>query len=281
MSDAVDITVHPELALAPSYALGALDAEECATFEAHLATCADCRAEVRAHRDVAALLPLALGDAPSASLRDRILAIPAAHPASKTPRPAPADEPASTAARPDVVSIASAPSARRGGRAWPGWLAAAAALLLAVGLGMRWRDERGARQVAEGALAEERATRIARDSLLATVLAPDVRSARLVATGAGPEVRMVWSRRRGVVILTAQGLAPAPDGRTYQLWGIPKGGAPRSLGVFAADANGVARVELRVPSDAVIDVAAISVEPAGGSPAPTTTPVLVGNVSAE
>ena len=92
---------------------------------------------------------------------------------------------------------------------------------------------------------------------------------------------MIWNRREGVVVLTAQALAPAPAGRTYQLWGIPTGGKPQSLGVFDADSSGHARAVLRVPPGAAMDVAAITVEPAGGSPGPTTTPVLAGQIGAE
>ena len=268
MSEQIGTDVdHDELLLAPAYALGALDEDERLAFEAHLATCAACAAEVRAHADVAALLPYALvQEAPPASLRDRVLAV--AQP---------------TGAMPGVRSIATAPSVQRARRApaWPGWLAAAAALLLAAGLGMRLGDERRARALAESALATERATLAQRDALLATVLAPEVRTARLTATGQGPDVRVIWNRREGVVVLTAQALAPAPAGRTYQLWGIPTGGKPQSLGLFAADASGRARAVLRVPPNAAMDVAAITVEPAGGSPGPTTTPVLVGQIGAD
>lgn len=268
MSDAGTGMTHEQLALAPAYALGALDDDERAAFEAHLATCDACAAEVRAHAEVAALLPYALVDeAPPASLRARVLA----------------------AAQPEVRAIGSAPSARatvpaaitRRAAAWPGWLAAAAALLLAAGLGMRLGDERRARQLAEGALAAERATVAQRDALLASVLAPEARTARLTSTGQGPDVRLVWNRREGVVVLTAQALAPAPAGRTYQLWGIATGGQPQSLGLFDADSTGHARAVLRVPANAAMEVAAITVEPAGGSPGPTTTPVLTGRIGTE
>lgn len=275
MSDLGTDMTHAELALAPAYALGALDADERAAFEAHLATCAACAAEVRAHAEVAALLPYALLDeAPPASLRDRVLA------AATAPGLA-ASHAEPTPGR--VLTLVPEHRAARAGRAraWPGWLAAAASLVLAAGLGLRLGDERRARALAEGALATERATLAQRDALLATVLAPEVRTAHLTATGQGPEVRVIWNRREGVVVLTAQALAPAPAGRTYQLWGIPTGGTPQSLGVFDADSSGRARAVLRVPPGAAMDVAAITVEPAGGSPGPTTTPVLAGQIGAE
>lgn len=276
MSDAGTGMTHEELALAPAYALGALDDDERAAFEAHLATCDACAAEVRAHAEVAALLPYALVDeAPPASLRARVLAAAVTAPGIVAAHPEPSPG--------RVVTLVPERRDRRpgGARAWPGWLAAAAALLLAAGLGLRLGDERRARQLAEGALAAERATVAQRDALIASVLAPEVRTARLTSTGQGPDVRLVWNQREGVVVLTAQALAPAPAGRTYQLWGIATGGQPQSLGLFDADSTGHARAVLRVPADAAMDVAAITVEPAGGSPGPTTTPVLTGRIGAE
>ena len=59
--------------------------------------------------------------------------------------------------------------------------------------------------------------------------------------------------------------APA-EGRTYQLWQI-QGGAPVSLGVFGQDVLTAA-----LPQGASV---AVSVEPPGGSPQPTTTPLFV------
>jgi hypothetical protein len=164
------------------------------------------------------------------------------------------------------------------------WLAAAAALLLAVGAGTRWQAERTARGDAERLLAERTATLGARErragrARLAARRAARPRRAdgaahrhrrrarRCACTGSG---RAAWwcSRRR-----RSPRCAP---GRTYQLWGIPTGGPPQGLGTFAPAANGEARVVLRVPPGAAMDVAAITEEPDGGSPAPTTTPIVLG-----
>ena len=63
MSDAG--MTHDEVAdLLGAYALDAVDADERAAIEAHLATCARCRAEVAEHREAAALLANEGGDAP-------------------------------------------------------------------------------------------------------------------------------------------------------------------------------------------------------------------------
>lgn len=59
---------------------------------------------------------------------------------------------------------------------------------------------------------------------------------------------------------------PAADGRVYQMWQI-QAGKPVSLGVF----EGQGFLLAGLPPGATI---AVSVEPPGGSPQPTTTPIL-------
>ncbi|GGK12733.1 anti-sigma E factor [Deinococcus malanensis] len=63
---------------------------------------------------------------------------------------------------------------------------------------------------------------------------------------------------------------PPADGRTYQLWHI-RDGQPASLGVFAGD--GLLTGSL--PQGATL---AVSVEPPGGSPQPTTEPLFAQGV---
>lgn len=57
-----------------------------------------------------------------------------------------------------------------------------------------------------------------------------------------------------------------PADRAYQLWRVPAGGTPESVAVVAGPGMVVATVR---PTDTL----AVTVEPAGGSPAPTTTPL--------
>ena len=280
---------HPWAASAPAYALGALDPDERAAFAAHLAGCADCRAEVRAYEEVATLLAAAVPPvAPPPALRARVVD------AARAAGAPAASGPARPAAAPDMLAAArAARDARRPHRAagarWLPWLAAALALVAALGAGGRWRGERAARLAAEGALARALAAQrdslagalAARDSLLAALLDPDVQVARLAATGAAPSVRVHWQRRGGVVVLTAAALPVPAAGRTYQLWGIDRGGAPQGLGTFVPAADGGARVVLRVPTGAAMDVVAITEEPAGGSPRPTGAPILSGTLQGE
>ena len=281
-----DAPAHPWADDAAAYALDALPPEERAAFEAHLADCADCLRAVREHRETAALLARGVPAAvPPRALRDRIVDAARAAPnvdgqvtaASAPAAVAPASVPVSVPAEPRVLPQESRRT--RAGRL--PWLAAAAAAALAVGLGVQWDRERGARGRLERELVAQRDAIATRDSLLALVLAPEVRTARLTATGSAPSVRVYWNRARNTVVLTASALPRAASGRTYQLWGIAPGGPPVSLGTFDTDVEGRARAVLRIPAGTTMEVAAITDEPAGGSPQPTTTPFLTGSLKGD
>jgi anti-sigma-K factor RskA len=87
---------------------------------------------------------------------------------------------------------------------------------------------------------------------------------------------VIWNERGGG-LLVAAGLPPAPAGKTYQLWAIVGKQAPVSAGVFSVDAKGSG--SLRVPTLAgvgKVDVFAVTLEPAGGLPAPSGPMYLAG-----
>lgn len=244
------MTDHQWTELAAPYALGALDAEERARFEAHLATCAECRGEVHSYREVGALLAESAPAAtPPATLRDRVL------------REARRVRPIGT---------------RRAARA--PWLAAAACLVLALGIGYAYLRERAALEGAMASLAASRDTIATRDSLVATLLSPDAGTAALAATGQAPSARVTWSPSRHRVVMAVFHLLPAPAGRTYQLWAIAKG-KPVSIGIFNTRPDGRVVAEMRLPVDLTFELTAVTEEPAGGSPQPTMQPFLVGKVS--
>jgi anti-sigma-K factor RskA len=118
-----------------------------------------------------------------------------------------------------------------------------------------------------------------REAMINSLLAPDVQTIRLSANVNAAGARMYVNRATQQVILAAYQLPPAPEGRIYQLWGITKGSTPVSLGTFNTAANGEARYVATAPAGLTIDVGAITEEPAGGSPQPTSTPFLVGQVN--
>jgi anti-sigma-K factor RskA len=92
----------------------------------------------------------------------------------------------------------------------------------------------------------------------------------------GARARMLWNASSGGLLVTA-GLPPAPPGKVYQLWAIAGKSAPVSAGVFDVDARGAG--SLRVPALGGIqkvDVFAVTLEPAGGLPAPSGPMYLAG-----
>jgi anti-sigma-K factor RskA len=276
---------------AGSYALGTLDNEERRTFEVHLETCAACRSELRAQRDIVTTLGRAVPHhEPPSGLRDRILdearrVRPLRAGTATPPSPPDGRSANATGARAPAPSTASAAAGAR-------WLAAAA-VIAAIGLTallVRERESRRELDRTVTALADSAArmdARIAeldlavaeRDSLIAAVLSPDVRTARLVAEGQPPSARIYWNRDRGRIVIAAADLSTAPAGRTYQLWGIAGGQAPVSLGTFNTGTDGRVVATFDVPATTMIDVAAVTDDPAGGSPQPTSQPFLVGGVS--
>jgi anti-sigma-K factor RskA len=292
---------HRELQeLAASYVLDALDGEERAALEAHLPACAECRAAVASFRDAAAMLAYAAPPVPvpaESGVRERLLrrarevrpisSAPSAAPPAAPPAPPPAPPPSITVeTRGGAPRPARQAPARRG--AWPAWVAAAACLTLAVAAGAGWLGERAERERLADALAaqrvevaRDRAALARRDSILTAFTGPEVHVVSLAAAAAKPAVRVFWNHTRDVFIVDAHGLPPAPAGRTYQLWALPAGKGPISMGTFDASAREatVLAVSAEIEAAGFIEQCALTLEPAGGSPQPTEQPRLIGTWS--
>lgn len=93
----------------------------------------------------------------------------------------------------------------------------------------------------------------------------------IVVVLAGPDAKpaLIATLLRGDRTLTikAVGGAPVPPDKSLELWMLPDGGAPRSLGVIPG--SGVGRVTLPAAPDvalAGVPALAVSLEQAGGSP---------------
>jgi anti-sigma-K factor RskA len=67
------------------------------------------------------------------------------------------------------------------------------------------------------------------------------------------------------------GLKAAPSGKTYEAWVIPMGRAPRPAGLFPGGTDTTVPLQGTVPRSAIV---AVTVEPHGGSPKPTQTPIF-------
>ena len=119
--------------------------------------------------------------------------------------------------------------------------------------------------------------------VLSTVLlrpAPERPEGALVVVLAGSDAKpaLVASADRlgRYLSVKAVGRLDVPADRALELWMLPQGGNPRSLGLL--DAAGTARVLLAAPADEAlrsIPALAVSLEPRGGSPTGLPTgPVL-------
>ncbi len=85
--------------------------------------------------------------------------------------------------------------------------------------------------------------------------------------------------RNGKLFIALHGLAQPPAHKVYQAWTLKVGAKKMTPGAtFRPDADGIALIELRAPANETAAVA-LSVEPAGGSPAPTTKPAFVRKLS--
>lgn len=268
-----------------AYVLDALDADERAAFEARLEHDAELRRLVEEARASTLVLAEALPDMmPPAHLRDRVMERMRAAKTSGALGDEPEERPRGE--RPDIHRD-------RAGRAGPGrppsrvratapWLLLAASVAGLFWLGTENRDLMERSTSLEEQLAAVRTSlseaqvAVARlDSMAAAISGPNVEVATLTGD-ADPTLRLVWNRDRNLLLVAAQNLPPLPQGRTYQLWGIRGTEAPVSLGTFDSGSEGEALVTLPASAAGAYEVSAITEEPAGGSPQPTTQPFLVG-----
>jgi anti-sigma-K factor RskA len=263
---------HQELIdSAASYALDALDPGKRVAFEAHLATCAECQAEVAAYREVAGALANAAPQTViphSDKLRERIL------------REARKVRPITSA--PSAAAVLASPSVQSKRRSTIPWAVAIASLAAAIVIGFVYRGQRSETNALRAELAEAKATLAREDSTLAAFLGPEVHVVSLMAPDAQkPALRVFWNHTKHTFIVTALNLAPAPSGKTYQLWALRKGQPPMSMGTFDPNANGRTMATLAVAQPITdggfIDDCALTVEPSGGSPQPTESPRLIGS----
>jgi anti-sigma-K factor RskA len=85
-----------------------------------------------------------------------------------------------------------------------------------------------------------------------------------------PQSWTVAIGQSGKATISVSGLAAAPHGKTYEAWIIPAGQAPRPAGLFSGSTSAL-HLRGTVPQHAVV---AVTIEPAGGSTKPTSTPIF-------
>ncbi|WP_210507227.1 anti-sigma factor [Naasia sp. SYSU D00057] len=271
MSDCYDRSVT-----SGAYVLGALSPAEAAEFEAALAESEELRAEVTGLADTAALLGLAATPvAPPADLKQSLLAAldatPQVAPEAAPPAPArrtaadlaahPAAEAASAAAPAGERSTRRAhlaPRRARRRRALVAVAAVAAAVVLfaggalSAGILRAVSDQRTADQFA--------ALNAAADVVRFSTPLPEGGSASVVA-----------SEELGMSAVVLNDAADLPEGKTFQLWYVGEDG-PESAGTVEPAGSSVYRM---LEGDYDGEPIAMTVEPDGGSAAPTTDPMVL------
>lgn len=239
--------------LAPGYVLGALSPDETRSFEAALAGSAELRREVAEFRELSGLLASQQEHVPPPELkqrlRERIASL-------KSAELAPAALPRARRLSPLTVGFG---------------VGLAATLLLSVGLFLQTGSLRRTLTDREEQLAR-------RERTLNALLEPGVQLTTLTASGdAAPIVQVFWNRPAKTLMLHTFRLQPVPAGRVYQLWLMPKNGKPIPSTTFNTESTGHQLVEgVSVPSGSELGGFALTVEPEGGSPQPTSAPILFG-----
>lgn len=87
----------------------------------------------------------------------------------------------------------------------------------------------------------------------------------------------VFVNPKGVVLIAAH-MPKLETNRTFELWLIPAAGNPVPAGTFQSDAASNAAVYVYQGQTANAAAVAVTVEPEGGSPQPTTTPFIVSKL---
>ncbi len=264
--------------LIEAYALGALDANERAALEAHLASgCPECaKALEEARLVVTQLAYLAPPAEPSEMLRARVL---------RTVR---ADASASGGSGGGSLPMQAGAAQRT---SVPMWLWAGVAALLLVSLYSTWEARKMQRDVTE--MTQHAATELKERKRLETELAAEKDKAWILTDPSSkkimimpsdksmPAVEAMWHPKMGIYV-TAQQMPMPKNNKVLQLWLIPKNGSkPMPSHVFWPDANGKIGEMVANPPEDMADTKALAIteEPAGGSPQPTSTPMWVGGVS--
>lgn len=225
--------------LLPAYALGCLDREDDLRVAEHLSTCRLCRGELEGYRSLVADLPYAVAQSdPPPGLKEAIL-----QRARQTE---------------GVVPVVKIPWWRRltGLGLTPSWSLVSLVLVLVLG--------------ASNLFLWSRLNTIERrqQNTLRTILLQGTENAP-IATG-----MLVISLDGAHGTLVVDRLPVLTESQQYQLWLI-KDGQRTSGGVFSVDEKGYKGMYIRSP-EPLIDYTSfgITIEPAGGSPAPTGKKVL-------
>ena len=253
------------------YALQTLSHDESAALREHLSGCDVCQTELaRLRGDLAMVAVTADQHSLPAGARERFARSIAGEfrenpPAAKRTEPVAID-------RPPKPSSA----------AWIGWIAAAAILIVAAGLGLQVNLLKARIRDRDSRIASLETSKSRAEQIAEVLAAPTAQRVLLTApkTEPAPSGHVVYLPSRGALILQANNLAPVSAGKTYELWVIPAdGSAPIPAGLFRPDAAGNGSVILPlIPPGVSAKAFGVTLEDAAGSKTPTAPILLAGAV---
>ena len=236
--------------LSGAYALDALDDAERDRFERHLRRCSACAEDVRQMTSTATALAMAVAAEPPAGLRERVLA--------------------AAATTPQLPPLPPAAARHRHGRpvTRSAWLPRLALGVAAVGVA-------AAVVLAVVTVSTQRRlddVQTQNQAIAAVLSARDAQITSAAVTGGGTAT-VVSSFAQHTMIFTSSGLPKLANAKVYELWFLSTGSA-RPAGLLPQPTDGKTAPVLADGLSST-DKVGMTVEPAGGTSSPTTTPILV------
>jgi anti-sigma-K factor RskA len=254
-----------------AHALAALDREAEHALNLHLSDCAACRKELDRLNETAAALALAADPVePSPQVREQILK--RIKTESQDVRP----QESSTSAPETVGNSQVIPFRQPPRTVWRpiGSLGAIAATLvfaaLLVSLILLWQQNRALKAALAKSTSQMQSAREELAQWRDLFTTPGAKMLELSGTGMAPgaNAKLAYDKT-GHAMLMARGLPAAPSGKAYQLWYIV-GNKPMPGKVFKTDSSGNGMVQDQMPPVALqATTFAITMEPEGGTQAPT------------
>ena len=230
----------------PVRALSALDTAEERALNEHLENCDECRKELEEWQATAATLAVVADPVePSPKVRERILS-----------------EVRNELSAPEVIPFRS--TSRNIWRSFGSLGAMAAVVLftaLIVGLVVLWRENNAVK---------EDLAKVNEFIQLAKTPGAKVSELKGVDLGAGATATLAYDKT-GHAMLMAAKLPNVPQGKAYQLWFIVGKNPPMPGKTFSPDSAGKGVLKDQMPKEALDSaIFAITLEPEGGSNAPTS-----------
>jgi anti-sigma-K factor RskA len=237
--------------LSGAYAVDALDDVERAEFERHLEQCPECQDEVASLRAAAVELSHGSSATPPTALRASVLR------QISTVRPLPPVTPTGTSAQADGGGTVTSLESRRRRNPFIWLAAAAAAAVLAIGalVWSPWESNQPPPSATEQVLKAKDAQRFAQSV-------------------DGARATIVRSKSLGKAVIIADNMPAAPEGKDFQVWFQNPDGAMVSAGLMPHEAKPTVSMVLNGHASKFVG-AGITLDPAGGSPEPTSAPLVL------